>query len=41
LMMRTENYQNFVISSGCDIPPGSPLENLDAFYNVVHVYLST
>ena len=25
-------YSNFVISSGCDIPPQSPWENIDAFF---------
>ena len=25
-------YANFVLSSGCDIPPLSPWENIDAFY---------
>ncbi len=27
-----ESYPNFVPSSGCDIPPGTPLENVDAFF---------
>jgi len=25
-------YPNYVVSTGCDIPPGSPLENIDAFF---------
>ena len=25
-------YQNFVLSSGCDIPPMTPWENIDAFF---------
>lgn len=25
-------YPNFVLSSGCDIPPASPWENIDAFF---------
>jgi len=25
-------YPNFILSSGCDIPPASPLENIDAFF---------
>jgi len=29
------NYPNFVISSGCDIPPVSPWENIDAFFEAV------
>lgn len=32
LMARCSKYPNFVISSGCDIPPSTPLENLDAFF---------
>jgi uroporphyrinogen decarboxylase len=28
-------YPNFVISSGCDIPPSTPLENIDAFFRAV------
>ena len=29
------SYPNFVISSGCDIPPVSPWENIDAFFTAV------
>ena len=35
LLAATRAHRNFVISSGCDVPPGSPLVNLDAFYSVV------
>lgn len=28
-------YHNFVLSSGCDIPPGTPLENIDALFQVL------
>ena len=28
-------YPNFIISSGCDIPPVSPWENIDAFFKAV------
>lgn len=28
-------YDNFVISSGCDIPPTSPWENIEAFFKAV------
>ena len=31
-------YPNFVISSGCDIPPATPWENIDAFFDAVDVY---
>lgn len=32
LLEKTANYKNFVLSSGCDIPPGTPTENIDAFF---------
>lgn len=31
-------YPNFVISSGCDIPPLSPWENIDAFFEAVQSF---
>ena len=31
-------YQNFVISSGCDIPPSSKWENIDAFFEAVEEF---
>jgi uroporphyrinogen decarboxylase len=37
LISATEGYSNFVISSGCDIPAATPLENLDAFFHEVSV----
>jgi uroporphyrinogen decarboxylase len=38
MMSLTSPYKNFIISSGCDIPPHTPVENLDAFYTVVREY---
>ena len=32
LLERCSSYGNFVLSSGCDIPPLTPWENLDAFF---------
>lgn len=29
---RYSHFANFVLSSGCDIPPDTPIENLDAFF---------
>ena len=29
------SYPNFVISSGCDIPPRTPFSNIDAFFSAV------
>lgn len=34
-------YDNFVISSGCDIPPASPWENIDAYFAAVAEYHAT
>lgn len=31
-------YKNFVISSGCDIPPATPWENIDAFFEAVNEF---
>ncbi len=30
-----KGYPNFLISSGCDIPPITPWENIDAFFAAV------
>lgn len=35
LLKRCSKYPNFVIASGCDIPPQTPLENIDAFFEAV------
>jgi len=32
------DYKNFVISSGCDIPPLTPWENIDAFFKAVEAF---
>ncbi|MDD3155870.1 MAG: uroporphyrinogen decarboxylase family protein [Victivallaceae bacterium] len=32
LRRQTAGYRNFLLSSGCDIPPNAKLENLDAFF---------
>ena len=31
-------YKNFIISSGCDMPPLTPWENIDAFFEAVKEY---
>lgn len=38
IMNKCCKYQNFVISSGCDIPPMSKWENIDAFFAAVGEY---
>ena len=35
LLEKCSKYSNFVISSGCDIPPMSSWENIDAFFDAV------
>ncbi|MDD2560435.1 MAG: uroporphyrinogen decarboxylase family protein [Bacteroidales bacterium] len=32
LLDKAKSYRNFVLSSGCDIPPHTPLENIAAFF---------
>ena len=38
LLDKTRNYKNFVISSGCDLPPHVPTENIEAFFDSVEAY---
>ena len=38
VMEQCGGYPNFVLSSGCDIPPMSPWENLDAFFQAAEDY---
>jgi uroporphyrinogen decarboxylase len=38
VMERCCSHPNFVISSGCDIPPATPWENIDAFFAAVEEY---
>ncbi len=35
LLKNCSRYKNFVISSGCDIPPASSWDNIDAFFKAV------
>lgn len=38
LLKNCAGYPNFIISSGCDIPPMSPWENIDAFFAAVQEF---
>lgn len=38
LLERCSPYANFIISSGCDIPPLTPWENIHAFFDAVGEY---
>ncbi|MCL2539772.1 MAG: uroporphyrinogen decarboxylase family protein, partial [Oscillospiraceae bacterium] len=35
VLNRCSGYPNFIISSGCDIPPLSPIENIDSFFRTI------
>ena len=35
LLEQTAEFPNFVLSSGCDIPPGTPLENIQSFFRAL------
>ena len=32
LLERTRNFPNFVLSTGCDVPPHTPIANIEAFF---------
>lgn len=36
LLTATAGHGNFVLSSGCDIPPRTPMENIEAFFRAAH-----
>lgn len=38
LLNEMKGYDNFVLSSGCDIPPGTPMENIDAFFAALDAF---
>ena len=38
LLSTAAAHRNFVISSGCDLPPNSTLASLDAFYGAVKAF---
>lgn len=38
LLQATSTHSNFILSSGCDTPPGTPLENIDAFFRALDDY---
>lgn len=41
LLQKTKDYPNFVLSSGCDIPPGTTIENIQSFFAALEEYSST
>jgi uroporphyrinogen decarboxylase len=38
LLEKTKEYRNHVLSTGCDSPPGVPMENVNAFYEALAVF---
>ena len=38
LLDKMKDYPNFVLSSGCDTPPHTPLANVDAFFEALDDY---
>jgi uroporphyrinogen decarboxylase len=38
LLGKVGGYKNFVLASGCDLSPTTPLENIDAFYEALQEY---
>jgi len=38
IMEKCGGYKNYIPSSGCDIPPPTPFENIDAFFTAVKEY---
>jgi uroporphyrinogen decarboxylase len=38
LLGKTESYPNHVLSTGCDSPPGVPMENVNTFYEALEAY---
>lgn len=38
LLERTASYRNFVLSTGCDVPPHVPFENIEVLYESLAIY---
>lgn len=38
LLLATKDFSNYIISSGCDIPPGVPPVNIEAFQKAIEDY---
>jgi len=36
LLEKMREYPNFVLSSGCDTPPHTPIENVNAFFEALN-----
>jgi uroporphyrinogen decarboxylase len=40
LLDEMKPYPNYVLSSGCDVPPVTPLTQIDAFFEALEIYNS-
>ena len=40
LLEKTKGYPNFILSSGCDVPPHTPYSNIEAFYDALYEFNS-
>ena len=38
LLERMKEFPNFVLSSGCDTPPHTPIANIDTFFDTLREY---
>ena len=38
LLEKTARFDNYILSSGCDVPPHTPFENIKAFYQALNDY---
>ena len=38
LLEKTAPYDNYILSSGCDVPPHTPIANIKAFYQALNDY---
>ena len=41
LLEHMSRYRNFVLSTGCEVPPGATIENMDAFFKTLDIYNMT
>ncbi len=41
LLEKTAGYPNYILSSGCDTPPHTPMENIQAFFDALDEYNTT
>lgn len=38
ILKKTADFPNFILSSGCDVPPHTPHDNIEAFYSALEDY---